>query len=83
MRRVVPYTVAAALEMAWRRAATPVTISPLGMKPTIDGKVRSPVLDSMTWGTPLSSRTATHEFDVPRSMPMMRDIVIPFSPRAA
>ena len=65
------------LVTAWRLAVWPTSTSPSFVKATIDGVVRSPSLFSMTFGLP-PSMTATHEFVVPRSMPITfaMDIVL-------
>ena len=58
------------LVRAWRLAIWPTSRSPFAVKPTMEGVVRAPSWLGMTWGTP-PSITATHEFVVPRSMPII------------
>jgi len=55
-------------------AGRPTTRSPFAVKPTIDGVVRPPSEFWMTTGSPFSM-TATHEFVVPRSIPIIFPIV--------
>src|SRR3954451_18286876 len=55
---------------AWRLASWPTRRSPVLVKATTDGTVRPPSADAMTVGSP-PSMTATTEFVVPRSMPMI------------
>ena len=59
--------------MAWRLAAWPTSFSPDGVKPTTDGVVFAPSEFGMTLGSP-PSRTATQEFVVPKSIPMILPI---------
>ncbi len=56
--------------MAWRLATWPTSRSPLFENATTEGVVRLPSAFGMTTGSP-PSMTATHEFVVPRSMPMI------------
>src|SRR6266481_5437024 len=66
------------LVTAWRLAGWPTRRSPSSLKATIEGVVRIPSAFSMTLGV-LPSITATHEFVVPRSIPMTFPMVlIPF-----
>src|ERR1700710_1318907 len=66
------------LVTAWRLAGWPTRRSPSSLNATIDGVVRMPSAFSMTFGV-LPSITATHEFVVPRSIPMTFPMVlIPF-----
>src|SRR3979409_2799537 len=66
------------LVAAWRLAGCPTRRSPSSLKATIDGVVRMPSAFSMTLAV-LPSITATHEFVVPRSIPMTFPMVlIPF-----
>ena len=58
------------LVTAWRFASWPTTRSPVLLKPTTEGTVRLPSELGMTVGSP-PSITATTEFVVPRSMPMI------------
>src|SRR3569623_1624220 len=60
--------------MACRLATWPTRRSPLLENPTTEGVVRAPSSFGMTLGSPPSS-TATHEFVVPRSIPMIFAIV--------
>src|SRR6478752_1537362 len=55
---------------AWRLASWPTRRSPVFVNATTDGTVRPPSADEMTVGSP-PSITATTEFVVPRSMPMI------------
>src|SRR6185436_13780622 len=59
-----------ALVTAWRLAGAPTRISSLSVYATTEGVVRAPSLFSRTLGLP-PSMMATHEFVVPRSMPMI------------
>ena len=68
--RFTAYTVFFGLVRAWRFAIWPTSRSPFAVKPTMEGVVRAPSWLGMTWGTP-PSITATHEFVVPRSMPII------------
>ena len=70
MKRLIEKTVLVGLVTAWRLATVPTRRSPHGVKATTDGVVRPPSAFSMTVGSP-PSRTAMHEFVVPRSMPMI------------
>ena len=70
MSRFTAYTVFFGLVRAWRFAICPTSRSPFAVKPTMEGVVRAPSWLGMTWGTP-PSITATHEFVVPRSMPII------------
>src|SRR5580658_7161715 len=63
------------LVTAWRLAGCPTRRSPSSLKATIDGVVRMPSAFSMTFGV-LPSITATHEFVVPRSIPMTFPMVL-------
>src|SRR5918996_1245703 len=70
MRRFTAYSVFLGLVTAWRLAGAPTRTSPSSMYATTEGVVRAPSEFSMTFGTPFSI-TATQEFVVPRSMPMI------------
>src|SRR5688572_5262158 len=70
MKRLMEKTVFSGLVTAWRLATVPTRRSPPLVKATTDGVVRPPSAFSMTVGSP-PSRTAMHEFVVPRSMPMV------------
>ncbi len=58
------------LVTAWRLAGAPTSTSPSSMYATTDGVVRAPSAFSITFGLP-PSMMATHEFVVPRSIPMI------------
>ena len=62
------------LVTAWRLASWPTSRSPVLVKATTVGMVRPPSADAMTVGSP-PSITATTEFVVPRSMPMILPMV--------
>src|SRR5687768_3520486 len=70
MKRLMEKTVFVGLVTACRLATVPTSRSPLWVKATTDGVVRPPSAFSMTVGSP-PSRTAMHEFVVPRSIPMV------------
>ena len=70
MRRLTAKTVFLGLVRACRLAICPTSRSPFAVKPTMEGVVRAPSWLGMTWGTP-PSITATHEFVVPRSIPII------------
>src|SRR2546427_6796274 len=55
--------------MAWRFATWTTSRSPVLVNATTEGVVRPPSALGMTLGSP-PSITATHEFVVPRSIPM-------------
>src|SRR5215813_10414141 len=67
--RLIAKNVFSGLVTAWRFAAWPTRRSPDSVKATIEGVVRIPSLFSITLAF-LPSITATHEFVVPRSIPM-------------
>src|SRR3984893_11015478 len=69
IRRLIAKNVFSGLVTAWRFADWPTSRSPDSVNATIDGVVRVPSLFSMTLAD-LPSITATHEFVVPRSIPM-------------
>src|SRR5690554_1273227 len=56
--------------MAWRLAGSPTLRSPLSIKATTDGVVRFPSLLGITTGS-FPSITDTHEFVVPKSIPII------------
>src|SRR5262249_11417433 len=56
--------------MAWRLATCPTSRSPVLVKPTTDGVVLPPSSLGITLGSP-PSITATQEFVVPRSIPII------------
>src|SRR4051794_17581788 len=70
MKRLTEKTVFCGLVTAWRLATVPTRRSPDWANATTDGVVRAPSAFSITVGSP-PSRTAMHEFVVPRSMPMV------------
>src|SRR4051812_21538893 len=67
--RLIAKNVFSGLVTAWRFAAWPTSRSPESVNATIEGVVRPPSAFSMTFPF-LPSITATHEFVVPRSMPI-------------
>ena len=69
MRRFTANSVLLGFVTAWRFAVWPTSTSPSFVNAMIEGVVRSPSLFSMTFGLP-PSMIATHEFVVPRSMPI-------------
>src|SRR3990170_1985870 len=73
MKRLMLKMVFSGLVMACRFAPWPTSRSPLLAKATTDGVMRPPSALVMTWGSP-PSMTATTEFVVPRSMPMILPI---------
>src|ERR1019366_6803936 len=75
MNRLIEKTVFSGLVMAWRLATWPTSRAPLLVKPTTDGVVRVPSWFAMTVGWP-ASITATHEFVVPKSMPIIFPICL-------
>ena len=67
-----------ALVTPCRFADIPTNFSPLSVKATTDGVVLAPSKFSNTFGV-APSITATHEFVVPKSIPIIFDIIfIPF-----
>src|SRR5918995_1360948 len=70
MKRLMLKIVFSGLVIAWRLATWPTSRSPLLAKATTDGVMRPPSALVMTCGSP-PSMTATTEFVVPRSMPMI------------
>src|SRR3712207_2561913 len=70
MKRLTEKTVFVGLVTAWRLATVPTRRSLPWVKATTDGVVRPPAAFGMTVGSP-PSRTAMHEFVVPRSMPIV------------
>src|SRR5436190_4779646 len=70
MKRLIEKTVFSGFVTAWRLASCPTSRSPVLVNATTDGTVRPPSADAMTVGSP-PSMTATTEFVVPRSMPMI------------
>ena len=76
MKRLIEKIVFSGFITAWRLATVPTSRSPLSVKATTDGVVRPPSAFSSTVGSPPSS-TATHEFVVPRSIPIVFAMVFP------
>src|SRR5579862_9643095 len=74
MNRLIEKTVFCGLVTAWRFAIVPTRRSPDAVNATTDGVVRPPSAFSITVGSP-PSRTAIHEFVVPRSIPIVFAIV--------
>jgi hypothetical protein len=74
MNRLIENTVFSGLVTAWRFATCPTSRSPDFAKPTTDGVIRLPSGLVMTTGSP-PSITATTEFVVPRSIPIILLIV--------
>src|ERR1700682_6543325 len=74
MNRLIEKIVFFGLVTAWRFAIVPTRRSPDAVNATTDGVVRPPSAFSMTVGSP-PSRTAIHEFVVPRSIPIVFAIV--------
>src|SRR6187431_3277154 len=70
MNRLIEKTVFSGFVTCWRRAGAPTSRWPSFANATTDGVVRPPSAFGMTVGSP-PSRTAMHEFVVPRSMPMV------------
>ena len=67
-------TVRSGLVMAWRLATWPTMRSPSLEKATTEGVVRLPSALGMTTASP-PSMTATQELVVPKSIPMILDII--------
>jgi len=74
MKRLMEKTVFLGLVTCWCLAGWPTRRSPLSVKPTTEGVMRLPLALIRTLGVP-PSMMATQEFVVPRSMPMILDIV--------
>ena len=74
MNRLIEKTVFSGLVTACRFATCPTSRSPDLVKPTTDGVIRLPSGLVMTTGSP-PSITATTEFVVPRSIPIILLIV--------
>src|SRR5713101_6252735 len=70
MKRLIEYTVFSGFVIAWRLATWPTRRSPVFVMPTTDGVVRAPSWLGITMGSP-PCMTATTEFVVPKSMPMI------------
>jgi hypothetical protein len=70
MKRLIEKMVFSGLVTAWRLATCPTSRSPVLVNATMEGVRRFPSGLVMTVGSP-PSITATTEFVVPRSMPMI------------
>src|ERR1700722_13181779 len=70
MNRLIENTVFSGFVIAWRFATWPTRRSPLLVKPTTEGVVRPPSSLGITLGSP-PSITATTEFVVPKSIPII------------
>ena len=70
MNRLIEKTVFSGLVTAWRLATCPTRRSPVFVNATTDGVRRPPSGLVITTGSP-PSMTATTEFVVPRSIPMI------------
>ena len=70
MKRLIEKIVFSGFITAWRLATVPTSRSPDSVKATTDGVVLPPSAFSRTVGSP-PSRTATQEFVVPRSIPIV------------
>ena len=75
MKRLIDEIVFVGFVIAWRLAGSPTLRSPPSTKATIDGVVRFPSLFAITTGS-LPSITATQELVVPKSIPMIFDMLI-------
>src|ERR1700704_4678803 len=73
--RLIAKNVFSGLVTAWRFAAWPTRRSPDSVNATIEGVVRAPSAFSMTFAVD-PSITATHEFVVPRSIPITFPMVL-------
>src|SRR6266436_8199622 len=70
MKRLIEYTVFSGFVTAWRLATWPTRRSPVLVMATTDGVVRAPSWLGITTGSP-PCMTATTEFVVPKSMPII------------
>ena len=70
MNRLTEKMVLVGFVIAWRLAGAPTSRSPSFLNATTDGVVRPPSALGTTTGS-LPSMTATTEFVVPRSMPII------------
>jgi hypothetical protein len=75
MKRLIENTVFSGFVTCWWRAIWPTSLSPLSVKPTTEGVSREPDELISTFGAE-PSITATTEFVVPKSIPMILAIVI-------
>src|SRR5476651_1397416 len=78
IKRFIEEIVFVGLVIAWRFAGSPTLRSPLSINATTDGVVRLPSLLAITTGS-LPSITATQEFVVPKSIPIILAIYLIFS----
>src|SRR5215469_3435892 len=76
MNRLIEYTVFSGFVTAWRFATCPTSRSPVFVIATTDGVVRAPSWFGITTGSP-PCITATTEFVVPRSIPIILLITTP------
>src|SRR6516164_6449436 len=82
MKRLMEYTVFSGLVTAWRLATWPTRRSPVFVMATTEGVVREPSWLGITTGSP-PCITATTEFVVPRSIPiilLIATVLIEFFP---
>src|ERR1700757_3686227 len=82
MKRLMEKTVFSGLVMACRLATWPTSRSPLLANATTDGVVRLPSWFAMTVGWP-PSITATHEFVVPKSIPIIFPMLLKRLPHSS
>src|SRR5271154_1186384 len=82
MKRLMEKTVFSGFVIAWRLATWPTSRSPLLVNATTEGVVRPPSSFGITFGSP-PSITATHEFVVPKAIPIIFAIPHPHSGLAA
>ena len=75
MKRLIEAIVFVGLVTAWRFAGAPTRRVPSFWKATTEGVVRAPSRFVITVGSP-PSMTATTELVVPRSMPMILDLLL-------
>src|SRR5215469_13098330 len=84
MKRLIEYTVFSGLVTAWRLATWPTRRSPVLVIATTEGVVREPSWLGITTGSP-PCITATTEFVVPRSIPiilLIATVLIEFFPNS-
>src|SRR3990172_7038206 len=74
MKRLIEETVFWGFVTDWRLAGAPTSRCPSFVNATTDGVVRPPSAFGMTVGSP-PSRTAMHELVVPRSIPIVLDML--------
>src|SRR6201996_1508296 len=73
IKRLIDDMVFVGFVIAWRFAGSPTLRSPLSINATTDGVVRLPSLLAIPTGS-FPSITATQEFVVPKSIPIILDI---------